>query len=78
MQEPDIHKLKINIEIFQQLSHKIKWEKKKKRVSSFSSIAASPLESQSNVPKAIEQHTHDATVATITSESSHFSQSLAS
>ena len=77
MQEPDIHKLKINIEIFQQLSHKIKWEKKK-GVSSFSSIAASPLESQSNVPKAIEQHTHDATVATITSESSHFSQSLAS
>ena len=76
MQEPNIHKLKINIQIFQQLSHNIKWEKN--RVSSFSSIAASPLESQSNAPKAIEQHTHDAMVATITSESSHFSQSLAS
>ena len=52
--------------------------KKKKKVSSFSSTAASLLESHSNLPKAIEQHTHDATVATITSESSRLSQSLAS
>ena len=29
------------------------------------------LESHSNVPKAIVQHMHDATVATITSESTH-------
>ena len=75
MQEPDIHKLTINIQIFQQLSHKIKREKKK--VSSFSSIVANTLESHSNVPKAIVQHMHDATVATITSDSSHISQSLA-
>ena len=52
-------------------------KKRKKKVSSFSSIAANTLESHSNVPKAIVQHMHDATVATITSESSHISQSLA-
>ena len=55
-----------------------KKREKKKRVSSFSSIAASPQEFHSNIPKAIEQHTHNATMATITSESSHFSQPLAS
>lgn len=72
MQKPDIHKLTINIQIFQQLSYPKK-KREKKGVSSFSSITASPQESHSNVPKAIEQHTHDATVATITSESTHFS-----
>ena len=71
MQKPDIHRLTINIQIFQQLSYQKK--KRKNGVSSFSSITASPQESHSNVPKAIEQHTHDATVATITSESTHFS-----
>ena len=60
------------------ISQNKKRKKKKKKVSSFSSIATSPLEYHSNVPKAIRQHTHDATVATITSESSHFSQPLAS
>ena len=67
MQEPDIHKLTINIQILIISQNK----KRKKRVSSFSSITASLLESHSNIPKAIEQYTHDATVATITSESTH-------